>query len=448
MEAARPNLLFVFADQWRAQAAGYAGDPNVRTPRIDAFAAQSVEVRHAVTCCPVCSPYRACLLTGQYPLTHRIIVNDQLLQGPFTSFAEALNGAGYHTAYLGKWHLHGGGRSKFIPREHRLGFRYWKVLECTHEYNASDYYGDTPEKLRWDGYDALAQTRDACAFLRERRAADRPFALFLSWGPPHNPFHTAPEEFRRWYDPPRIQLRPNVPPEAAERARNELAGYYAHVSALDFCFGLLLDELKSLGLEHDTLVVLTSDHGDMLGSQGLWRKQHPYDESLLAPFLARGPGLSPRLVSAPLNAPDLMPTVLGLLGVGIPASVEGENLAEALRGARTLEDRAALFACYIPFHELPKPRGREFRGVRTARYTYARDRNGPWLLFDNREDPYQMRNLVGAAEAAEAAELRNGLEAVLERLLREREDEFLSAEDYVRLFGFRLSQKGDIYCEM
>ena len=437
------NLIFVFADQWRAQATGYAGDPNVRTPHLDRFAAQSLNAVNAVACCPVCSPYRACLLTGRYPLTHRIIVNDQLLSGEFVSFAQALGAAGCDTAYIGKWHLHGGGRTNFIPREHRLGFRFWKALECTHDYNNSCYYGDTDEKLVWEGYDALAQTREACRYIREERDPRRPFALFLSWGPPHNPFETAPEQYRRMYEPGKLALRPNVPPEAQDRARRELAGYYAHCSALDDCFAMLLKQIEDSGLAGSTVVVFTSDHGDLLGSQGVYRKQHPYDESILAPFLARVPGAAPRVMTTPLNAPDLMPTLLKLCGVPVPPTVEGEDLSAILLGRRPDQDRAALIACYKPFHEWRN--GREYRGVRTARYTYVRDLNGPWLMFDNLGDPYQLRNLV---DSAEAADLRRELERKLNDQLQAARDEFLPGAEYMRRFGIRLNEKGDVYVQM
>ena len=205
-----PNVVLIFADQWRAQAFGYAGDPNVQTPNLDALARRSVNCTHAVSGCSVCSPARASLLTGQYPLTHGVFVNDVELGQDATSIAQAFSAGGYDTAYIGKWHVNGRGRSSYIPPERRQGFEYWKVLECTHDYNHSAYYaGDSDEQLVWEGYDALAQTRDAQAYLRNR--GTNPFLLVLSWGPPHAPYHTAPEEYQAMYDPATITLRPNVP---------------------------------------------------------------------------------------------------------------------------------------------------------------------------------------------------------------------------------------------
>ena len=189
-----PNIVFVFGDQWRAQATGYAGNPIVQTPNLDRLAQESINFYQAVSGCPVCSPYRASLLTGQVPLTHGVFVNDVYLGPNAPSIAQTFADNGYDTAYIGKWHVDGHGRSNPIPPERRQGFDYWQVLECTHNYNQSAYYaGDSDEKRTWEGYDAIAQTRDAQRYIREHDR-DRPFLLMLSWGPPHAPYGTAPEE--------------------------------------------------------------------------------------------------------------------------------------------------------------------------------------------------------------------------------------------------------------
>src|SRR5690606_9888741 len=160
-----------------------------------------------------------------------------------------------------KWHVDGQGRSSYIPPERRLGFDYWKVLECTHDYNQSYYYaGNSDEKLCWEGYDAIAQTRDAQRYI-EAHDKDKPFLLMLSWGPPHNPYETAPPEFAQLYNPDDLVLRDNVPPEMEAQARTWLAGYYAHCSALDACVADLLETLRTTGLEDDTIFVFASDHG-------------------------------------------------------------------------------------------------------------------------------------------------------------------------------------------
>ncbi|MCK4999098.1 MAG: sulfatase-like hydrolase/transferase, partial [Anaerohalosphaera sp.] len=159
----KPNIVFVFADQWRAQATGYSGDPNLqgKTPNLDKLAGESVNLSNAVSTCPVCTPYRASMLTGQYPLTHGLFLNDAPLRSEAVTIAEVCKEAGYDTGYVGKWHIDGHGRGRYIPKERRQGFDYWKVLECTHNYNNSAYYdADDTTICRWQGYDAIAQTRD------------------------------------------------------------------------------------------------------------------------------------------------------------------------------------------------------------------------------------------------------------------------------------------------
>jgi Sulfatase len=153
----KPNLLIILADQWRAQAFGFAGAVNVRTPNLDRLASQGFRFSNAISGLPVCSPARASLLTGQRALTHGVFLNDVPLRPEAVTLAKVLRGAGYDTGYIGKWHLNGEGRSAVIPRERRQGFAYWKALECTHDYTNSYYYGDIPEKFKWPGYDAIAQ---------------------------------------------------------------------------------------------------------------------------------------------------------------------------------------------------------------------------------------------------------------------------------------------------
>ena len=221
---AKPNILFIIADQWRAQAFGFAGDPNVKTPHFDRFERESVNFTQAVSGQPVCTPARASLLTGQRPLTHGLFINDVPLKPEAATIAEVLSGAGYATGCIGKWHVDGKGRSNFIPRERRQGFDYWKVLECTHAYNNSAYYADGPEKLKWDGYDAVAQTADARRYLEAQAKSGRPFLLWLAWGPPHNPYETAPAKYKAMYDAEKLQLRPNVPREVEARTRKAGGG--------------------------------------------------------------------------------------------------------------------------------------------------------------------------------------------------------------------------------
>ena len=440
-----PNVILIFGDQWRAQAFGYAGNSCVQTPHIDRFASQSINATHAVSGCSVCCPARASLLTGQYPLTHGVFVNDVHLSDRAVSLAGAFKNAGYDTAYVGKWHVNANGRSNYIPPENRQGFDYWKVLECTHNYNNSFYYAnDSDEKLTWEGYDAIAQTRDVQEYI-ENHDSENPFLLALSWGPPHAPYETAPEKYRAMYRPEDVPLRENVPVESEANAREWIAGYYAHCTALDDCMGDLLQTLDDKGIADDTLLLFFSDHGDMLGSQGSAKKQQPWDESIRIPFLLRWPaqfGMEGREISDPIDIPDIMPTLLGLCGIDVPDTVAGLDFSAYLRGGENPSDGAALLQCPQPFGQWTRDRGgREYRGLRTGQYTYVRSLDGPWLLYDNEADPFQLNNLI---DDPEYADVRRELDAWLQRRLDARGDEFLPGADYIRQWGYTVNESGTV----
>jgi len=440
---AKPNVLFVLADQWRAQATTWENDPNLvgKTPTLDKLAGESVNFKYAISCTPVCTPYRGSFLTGQYPLKHGLIVNDVPLSSNALSIAEVYAENGYDTAYIGKWHVDGHGRTSYIPRERRQGFDYWKVLECTHEYNQSAYYAqDDSTKKVWPEYDAFAQTKDVQAYIAGRKKTDKPFLMMLSWGPPHNPYPTAPEVYQQ-FSPEKLILRKNAKDTPA--VRKDLAGYYAHIAALDKALGDLLKTLDDTGLREDTIFVFTSDHGDMLGSQGQQRKQRPWDEAIRVPLLIRYPAAvkGGRVSELLINTPDLMPTLLGLSGVGVPATVEGENYAPLLRGEQPEPaDSAALIACYTPFGEWTVAQGgREYRGVRSKRYTYVRSLQGPWLLYDNLTDPYQLENKINDPQLQS---VRDKLDAQLTGLLKKTNDDFRPGKEYIQKWGYRVDKSG------
>lgn len=443
--ASPPNIVFVIADQWRAQAFGFAGDPNVKTPNLDRLERESIHFTQAISRTPVCSPARASLLTGQRPLTHGVFLNDVPLSTNAPTIAKILGAAGYDTACIGKWHVDGHGRTSFIPRERRQGFDYWKVLECTHDYHRSFYYADGPDKLQWEGYDAIAQTRDAQCYLESQAKSRRPFLLWLSFGPPHSPYNTAPTNYRALYRPEKIQLPANVPPEAQSRAREDLAGYYAHCTALDDCVGDLLATLKQTGLAENTIVVFTSDHGDMLGAHALQKKQKPYEESVRVPLLLRLPAnlkIKPQRLTGTINTEDVLPTLLGLCKVSIPKTIDGLDFTRYLRGGPDPSGGAASIQSLSPFGEFSRLNGgREYRGIRTARYTYVRDLTGPWLLFDNVQDPLQLTNLIGRAEHAV---LEQRLDKQLKKKLTAEHDEFRPGSEYIRKWNYQVDRSGTV----
>lgn len=444
----RPNIVFILTDQMRAQAAGYAGDPNVKTPFLDRMAEHTINMRNTVSVCPICTPYRACLMSGQYPLTHGLFMNDLCLPDNGNSLAQTLKREGYDTAYIGKWHLDGHGRDQYIPPERRQGFDYWKVLECSHDYWESDYYAnDSDTRRRWKGYDAFSQTEDAVSWLEGRRGNEKPFILFLAFGTPHNPYDTAPKEYLDLYDKADFILRENVDSRLDSSCRDELHGYYAHISALDHCVQEIDSVLDSEGLKKNTYFIFTSDHGDSIESQcepeTPWiNKQRPYDESVMVPLLIEGPDLRAREEKTLIGSPDLMPTLLGLCGVEIPDTVEGKDYSGLLRDEEKIDRDAVLLAGYSPFADWCFARGgREYRGVRTPRYTYVRDLSGPWLLFDNKHDPFQKRNLI---DDPVSKPLTMNLDQRLTRELEERGDTFLPSTELLKQWGYQVDHNGAI----
>lgn len=441
----KPNVVFILADEWRGQDTGYNGNKDVLTPNLDKLAMQSVNIKNAISGVPVCSPYRASLLTGQYPLTHGVFVNDVLLDPRATTMPKVFKEAGYETAYIGKWHLDGHGRSSLIPGDRRQGFEYWKVLECTHNYNNSKYWDNQDELRKWEGYDAFAQTEDAISYIQQRKGSDKPFLLMLSWGPPHTPFEQAPDDYKEAYRSREISIRANVPEERIEQTRADLANYYAHISALDKSIGELQEAIRSAGFDENTIFVFTSDHGNMINSHAMYFKQKPYEESIVVPFLLKYPeGLGATGVTTEmmLNSPDIMPTLLSLAGLEIPETVEGRNLAPILTGEKGDDTEAVLISCPQPFGQWhAKKGGKEYRGVRTKQYTYACDLDGPWLLYDNKKDPYQLDNLV---DAPDYARIREKLHGQMETLLKRTNDEFLPGMDYIQRWGYVVDETGTI----
>jgi arylsulfatase A-like enzyme len=452
-EVQQPNVIFVFADQWRAQDLGYMGNNGVKTPTIDKLAEESVVFTNAVSGCPVCCPYRASLLTGQYPLTNGVFYNDKPLNPEANTIAKIYKKAGYETGYIGKWHLNGHApgeetfeaRLRFIPRERRQGFDFWQVLECTHDYNNSFYYEDSPERLKWDGYDAIAQTQSAIGYIKDKSKGGNPFLLMLSWGPPHAPYQTAPEKYRQMFSPEDIPVRPNVPDKLREKAKTDVAGYYAHMAALDDCLKELLNSIEESGIENNTIFVFTSDHGDMLYSHGNVKKQQPWDESLMVPLLLRYPekyGNKKKLIETPINTPDILPTLLGLSGVDIPETVEGTDYSKIISGEEKPAGESVLIQCPVPFHQWNYSNGgREFRGVRTDKYTYVRDLKGPWLLYDNVLDPYQMNNLLGLDEYKF---IESDLDEQLKDWLQKTNDEFLPGNEYMKIWNYTWDRNDSI----
>lgn len=412
----RPNLVFLFSDQHAYDMMGCSGNQQIQTPVMDRLSTQGVHFTHCFSNSPVCSPYRAMLLSGLSTLHNGVFFNDlTLIPGKGKYFGEVLRDGGYRTCYVGKWHLLGGDRKRPIPRgELRYGFEEpFLSNNCTTLFDAgSAYYWNAEGKQviyrEWEPY---AQSRQACEFL-DRQTVKDPFALFVSWHPPHDHgkrdqyfvYDTLPELMALYRD-----LDPRLRPATArldtsERRKHQYRAYMAQTTGIDRALGMILDKLRERGLDRDTIVVYTTDHGDCLGAYG-WHasaKDIPQDCSSRVPFLLRYPGvLSPRRSDLLMGTLDLMPTLLGLMGLGVPSTCQGRNLAGAIRKA---DDRATDYVPLFMYHSGPE----EYRGAVTREWTFAAQRADkdfhPLMnvLYDRREDPAQLSNRFNDAGAARA----------------------------------------------
>ncbi|RAV20380.1 sulfatase [Paenibacillus contaminans] len=435
----RPNILYVFADQWRRQAVGFRKEDTVLTPNMDRFAAESLAFDNALSCTPLCSPHRAALLTGRYPLTTGVYTNcklgtDVMLREDEIGIGDVLKQAGYDTGYIGKWHLdlpeqnvtpepESGARewdAYTPPGPKRHGFDFWYSYGAYDHHLEPHYWRDSPDRIDVKQWSPEHETDVAVSFVEsraERGTQDKPFALFLSWNPPHSPFELVPDKYRKLYEGGTLPLRPNVRPETLKAHTGEkveggvdnlqqyMRDYYAAVTGIDEQFGRLLDTLRKQGLEENTIVVLTADHGELMGAHGLMAKHSWHEESIGIPFLIRWPGrIAAGTCDALLNSVDHMPTLLALAGCEIPQAAEGTDLSPAMLGGRALVVATAFLSAFPG--RLPAIREFEaagldnkrygWRGVRTKRYTYVVHLgyapNDPVerLLYDLKEDPYQL----------------------------------------------------------
>lgn len=441
----KPNIVYILADQWRASATGYAGDPNVKTPVLDALAKSSLYFKNAVSVTPVCTPYRAALMTGRFPTSTGMFLNDLHLPDEEICLAEVFGKAGYNTGYIGKWHLDGNGRQSNIPAERRQGFDYWKAAECDHDYNHSHYYtGNDTEKMFWNGYDVFDQTKDAQQYIRNHSKSDKPFILFVAFGAPHFSHQTAPKEYQDMYDENTISLPPNVPDSLKKVAKKEAKGYYAHCTAVDKSIGEILATIDDAGIRENTIFIFTSDHGEMLGSQGVnpRLKQVPFREAANVPFLLRYPavtGKAGRLVQMPVTTPDIFPTLLGLANIKIPTACEGDDLSSLIRNKRDDPDRTVLYMNISPF--IKQEFAVAYRAIKTKQYTYIRSVNGPWFLFDDVKDPFQMNNLLTDKSYEQ---LFKKLDTRLFTLLKKNKDEFKPGSFYLSKWGYHTNSDGSI----
>lgn len=465
----KKNLLYIFADQWRYHAVGEVREDAVLTPNIDEFAKESMRCDQAISTYPLCSPHRAALLTGKYPLSCGMWSNckpglyDKLmLRDQEVLISDVLHEHGYDTAYIGKWHLdsselnfHKHPASGAVnwdaytpPGDRRHHFDFWYSYGAMDNHLDPHYWRDTDSQIKPKKWSVEHETDVALEYLERRQdvaekglgsQAPKPFCMFISWNPPHPPYDQVPDRYLELYPEGSEAFRENVPQAMRDDPgyRKSWREYYAAVSGVDDQFGRILAYLKESGLDQDTIVVLSADHGDCMGSHGVYGKNIWWEESVRIPLYIGGPELASGTTDTLLVSCDHMPTLLDLLDTPIPDTVEGVSHASVFRGEpleHPIRDHA--FLCMVP--GMPKMvaeytrRGLDnrcfgWRGVRTLRYTYIVD-NGTSpgepqrrYIYDNVEDPYQMDGKELAIDDPVCKEW----DMILRTYLEEQQDGFL-----------------------
>jgi arylsulfatase A-like enzyme len=385
-----PNILWLVTTQWRAQACGYMEDPNARTPVLNVMATRSVNYAQAVTPHPFGPFARAALLTG-VPSPENGVRNyfDPLPPGTGT-IAHRLGERGYATAWLGKWHLWkrdpaaplvGEEHARIVvPPEARGGFEFWEGFESGFVLNDPWLHGTRlPVPTRFIGYqsDVLADRFEL--WLEDQVSDERPWFCVVSFEPPHPPYDE-PAGFVGPGDPADVRVRPNVAPGDIEhRARQDLAGYYAHIAATDRAIGQVFSTLKGSRRWQNTIVVFTSVHGDMHGAHGLFRKGWPHEESVRVPLLVERPDGARGVRS------DELVSLLDL-----PAMSLAWAAGEEWRGQRDWTEIS--MPSVVP---VPNQCDRAWRALRTSSQKVVFSQDGsPWLVFDLTSDPFEMYNLL------------------------------------------------------
>lgn len=418
----RPNILFLMTDQMQ----GRVLEPEhpCLTPNLDRLASRGVRLRRAYTPNAVCSPARASLMTGLLPHNHGVtdvihcVDPDQSsLRTEKPHWAQRLVEADYKTGYFGKWHIE---RTEELEqfgwqvyegrgpgRKGRQNYSLKKTNDLPPGYNQSVLYGviDQPPEERGMGQ----RVSDALAYLRDVTQAEDPWCCFVSITEPHDPFVAGKEAFSL-YDVDKTPLQPNVHDDMSDRPgvyrkaagtwadmtdqhkREAATCYYALITEIDQQYGRILDFLEQSGKLEDTVVVFTSDHGELLGSHGLYTKNYSgFEEVYNIPLIMAGPGIAEGAVSeARVGLHDLCPTLMELAGCRSFSSGDSRSFAPALR------DPAA--------HEGEYQVGyAEYFGTR-YRLTQRVLWDGPWKYchngFDFDEmynldaDPFEMQNLI------------------------------------------------------
>ncbi|HOZ46133.1 MAG TPA: sulfatase [Candidatus Hydrogenedentes bacterium] len=424
----RPNVIYAFADEHRYQSMSFTEMPALITPNMARLAEQGASFTNCISNYPVCSPHRAILMTGRWPYQQGMIDNDIQLRPDEMTLGRVFKSAGYHTAYIGKWHL-GGLRAEPFGFDHSL---IWTGTN-TH-WDTSEYHPADAKPVRPKGYNATLMTDQAIEFIDAHVKDDAPFFLMLSWNPPHASFLDPPEGKKALYPEGSLAQRTNAEVEGESDEKPAIwkqntwpyyQGYHAHVSAIDDELGRIMAKLDELGIAEDTILVYSADHGSMLGSHGVGGKRQPHEESIRVPFIIRWPGLVPAGLrpAALFGTIDVMPSLCALAGVPVPDTCLGLDFSPTLRG-QPGPDPDTQFIMHISKRNASGGQNHPapiFRGVRSKRYTYAVYPDRPWCLFDNEQDPFQSNNRI---DDPALADTRNALDTALRAWVDRAEDPF------------------------
>ncbi len=450
----RYNLVYVFPDQMRGQAMGFLKEEPVITPNLDKFSAESLVLPNAVSNYPVCSPYRGMFMTGKYPHANRVLSNCNTSSAPYDCrlqqsdrcWSDILKDRGYSLGYIGKWHLEAPNGDGVVPNtnwnewttpDRRHGFDFWYSYG-TYDAHMNPMYWDTDaprDGFHYAGEWGPEHESDlAIKYIKNEggsyRDANKPFALVVSMNPPHMPYDAYPSHYKEHYsDVTDEQLfsRPNIPPAGTQWGdyyRNNIRNYFSMVTGVDIQFGRILQTLKDQGLDKDTIVVFTSDHGNCLGIHDQISKSNHYEESMRVPFIIRWPGkIKPRKDDLLYSIPDFYPTIIEMLGFenDIPSSVQGTSHAQLFLTGKGKRPASQL---YLGISVDKEAWGK--RGLRTLRYTMMIEKvegQAPTqTLFDNVKDPYQLTNI-----ASTRSDIIAKLTTELEKKLQENNDPWLNS---------------------
>lgn len=458
----QPNIVIIFDDQLRRNALGvFGGGFNITTPNADRLASEGTNFRNSISTCPLCTPFRGMLMTGRYP-THSGVIFNFVEASPRQNphcLANVFDAAGYETGFIGKWHLGAGYRvgdglyqyhpekekaykkthphHDFIPPgPERLGYKFWQAYNFANKYRDYWYYEDTPKKIYSHKYETDTQFDQAIAFMDKRKNTKNPFLLTIAPHPPHVPFDQYPEGYLDKVVPSdQLHWEPNVPKDNP-RSATDMRGYYAMVKNVDDNLGKLMKYMEKSGLAENTILIFTSDHGDMAGSHGRVQKMVPYREAVNIPMTIRWPGKIPesRYINALHTPMDIFPTLCGLAGVAVPDEVDGIDMSEVVLGHKYAKRDAVLMANYSSNWDFLQTGTDwpEWRGVFTGKYTYVKWLTGEEELYDNALDPYQMKSIIHDQDAFLTLQnLRNRLRI----LLNQAHDDFRPGNEYGAWFN-------------